>query len=166
MREMEPPNLRNWMNGFSASEFPGPEGAPDPSPASINAATLVPAGEITPAAPAKAGFSLPFNLSNVTGISNLSDLKAMVDRLGGIEGILSTMGKVQKFMSTMQQVAPMIKLFMSKSGKAAAATKDSGSPRRRRRRSSGSRNRRTRRSRTSSGSRTKLSSPAKVKKTT
>jgi hypothetical protein len=77
--------------------------------------------------------SLPFNLSN------LSDLKNIVDRMGGIEGVLSTMGKVQKFMSTMQQMAPMIKLFMgSKAGKAAATNTSKGVVRKRRtKRSSG-----------------------------
>jgi hypothetical protein len=49
----------------------------------------------------------------------LSDIKHFIDRMGGIDGILSGIGKFQKFMSAMQQLAPLLRLFLGK----AAATK-------------------------------------------
>ncbi len=120
MNEPLPPAYRSWTPGQES--FPGLEqsfASPPPDP--INPTVL-------PVQTTAAKGGLPFNIN----ISNLSDLKAMVDRMGGVEGVLSTMGKVQKFMSTMQQFAPMIKLFMGK-GKAAAADTSKGvSPRRRR----------------------------------
>lgn len=54
----------------------------------------------TPAA--KSGFSLP----------NLGELKGIIDRMGGIDGIMNTVGKVQKVMAGVQQFAPMAKLLM------------------------------------------------------
>ncbi|WP_182302689.1 tyrosine protein kinase [Cohnella cholangitidis] len=127
MNERQSRSLTSWTPGFGQEQFPGIEETFSGPPAAINttttATTVLPA-EVVEAAPAKGG--LPFNLSN------LSDLKSMVDRMGGIDGVLATMGKVQKFMSTLQQVAPMIKLFMGKKGKAAAADKSKGTPERRR----------------------------------
>ncbi|MFC5470852.1 aminotransferase [Cohnella suwonensis] len=161
MNETETPVWSNWTFGNSPIEFPGIEGAPAGPPAVINATTVIPAGEVAVAAPAKTGISLPFNLSSITSISNLNDLKAMVDRMGGIEGVLSTMGKVQKFMSTMQQIAPMIKLFIGKGGKTATANNDSVSTRKRRRRRN--RNRKSSARRTTAA-RTRTGSAAKTKK--
>jgi hypothetical protein len=111
MNEYHSPSQRSWTSGFGQDQFPGIEDTFAGPPAVINP-TVLPAQ--TTAAAAKGG--LPFNLSN------LSDLKAMIDRMGGIEGVLATMGKFQKFMSTVQQFAPMIKLFMGKKGNKAAAT--------------------------------------------
>ena len=74
-----------------------------------------------------------------TGLPNLADLKLIIDRMGGIDGILSTVQKVQKIVGTVQQFAPMIKLLAGSIGpkKASAASADSGSrPRRNRRRNS------------------------------
>lgn len=73
------------------------------------------------------------------GLPNLADLKLIIDRMGGIDGILSTVQKVQKIVGTVQQFAPMIKLLAGSIGpkKASAASADSGSrPRRNRRRNS------------------------------
>ncbi|GIP52905.1 hypothetical protein J42TS3_19400 [Paenibacillus vini] len=42
---------------------------------------------------------------------SLANIGGMIERLGGIEGILATMGKVQKVMQTVQQFAPMAKMF-------------------------------------------------------
>ena len=72
-------------------------------------------------------------------LSNLGDLKVMIDRFGGIDGIVATVQKVQKVVSSMQQMAPMLKLLagsLGKKKKAAVAADDEEyiPPRRRRRR--------------------------------
>ncbi|MCZ8516270.1 hypothetical protein O9H85_28525 [Paenibacillus filicis] len=64
---------------------------------------------------------------------NIGQLKTIVDRLGGIEGIVSTFGKVQQVVQTMSQMAPMLKLLLGSFGKKAAAS-DTDAPVRRRRR--------------------------------
>jgi hypothetical protein len=109
MNEYHLPSQRSWTPEYEQDQFPGIEDTFSGPPAVIHP-TVLPAQ--TTAAVAKGG--LPFNLSN------LSDLKAMVDRMGGIEGLLSTMGKFQKFMASVQQIAPMLKLFMGNKGNKAA----------------------------------------------
>ncbi|WP_036644879.1 hypothetical protein [Paenibacillus sp. oral taxon 786] len=71
-----------------------------PTPTPTQAPTPTPVVTTTPKA---GGLSLP----------SLSDLKGIVDRMGGIDGILATMGQVQKVMQTVQQFAPMAKLLTS-----------------------------------------------------
>ena len=70
--------------------------------------------------------------------SNIGEWKQMLDRMGGIEGVLGYMGKIQKFASTMQQMAPLLRLFIGKGGGAAATaagiSKDGAARRRRRNR--------------------------------
>lgn len=126
---------RNWTSGqqggfpgLEAQSFAGP-------PAEVVTPTVL------PAAPAPTGASgllskLPFNIN----VQNLNDLKALVDRMGGIEGVVATAGKVQKFMSTVQQMAPLIKLFMGKKG-SSSSSEGVGTyrPRRRRRRTAAKR---------------------------
>jgi hypothetical protein len=77
------------------------------------------------------------------GLPNLADLKLIIDRMGGIDGILSTVQKVQKIVGTVQQFAPMIKLLAGSlgKGKAASASADNEWRPRRRRRRGGSRRR-------------------------
>ncbi|MCD9024620.1 hypothetical protein [Cohnella silvisoli] len=104
MDEQHSPSLRSWTPGFGQDQFPGIGDTIGP-PAVINP-TVLPAQTVATTTKG----SLPFNLSS------LSDIKAMVDRMGGIEGVLSTVGKLQKFMATVQQLAPMLKLFMGKKG--------------------------------------------------
>lgn len=66
-------------------------------------------------APAKAGgFSL----------ANLSDIKGFVDRIGGIDGILSTVTKVQKVMSSVSQMAPLVKVLMGSFKKSSSNSDD------------------------------------------
>ncbi|WP_197258742.1 oligopeptidase [Paenibacillus dendritiformis] len=80
------------------------------------------------------------------GNFSMGDLKSMIDKLGGIDGIVDTMGKVQKIMSSVQQIMPVAKVFMGtllpgKGGGKKLSTTDGGddaAPRRRRRYSSGS----------------------------
>ncbi|MFC4305176.1 tyrosine protein kinase [Cohnella boryungensis] len=135
------PSLHSWTPSTGQNEFPGIGGTISGPPAVIDQAAAVPVqATAVSTAVSTAKSSLPFN------ISNLSDLKNIVDRMGGIEGVLSTMGKVQKFMSTMQQMAPMIKLFMgSKASKAAAANASKGVVRKRRTKRSGGGKARSRR---------------------
>lgn len=81
-------------------------------------------------APAKSGSGLFSNF-------NLSQIKTMIDRMGGIEGVLDTVGKVQKVMQTVQQLAPMFKLLvpkLSSKGNDDEFDEDFDAPRRRRRR--------------------------------
>ena len=78
------------------------------------------------------------------GLPSLADLKLIVDRMGGIDGILNTVQKIQKIVGTVQQFAPMLKLLAGslgpKKASAAAASADRESrPRRRRRRGRGRR---------------------------
>ncbi|QJD84751.1 tyrosine protein kinase [Cohnella herbarum] len=132
-------SLNSWNSGFGQDPFPGIESSFSGPPAAINPTVIPPQVQVVEATKATKG-GLPFNLSN------LSDLKSMVDRMGGIEGVLATMGKVQKFVSTMQQVAPMIKLFMGNKGKKSSDTKTKTKRRRRPVKRSTSRKRRSRRS--------------------
>jgi len=120
MSEQQSPSSQGWTPGFGQDQFPGIEDSFSGPPAVINPTVL-------PAQTASATASksiLPFN------ITNLGDIKAIVDRMGGVDGILTTVGKFQKFMSTIQQMAPMLKLFMGNKGKSATANKSA--PKRRR----------------------------------
>lgn len=122
MNEPHSPTLHGWTPGFGQEQFPGIEDAFSGPPAVINP-TVIP-NQVTASAA-----KLPFNIN----ISNMADVKALVDRMGGVDGILTTMGKFQKFMATMQQIAPMVKLFMgNKGGKAATANKSKGAAPRKR----------------------------------
>lgn len=55
------------------------------------------------------------------GSLNFNQIKGFVDKMGGIDGIVSTMTRVQKVVSSFQQMAPMLKLLMSSFGAKAAA---------------------------------------------
>lgn len=68
-------------------------------------------------------------------MSNLADWKQMLDRVGGLDGVMNTMGKLQKIFSTMQQMAPLLRLLIGKgqSASATAASVRHRSPRRKRR---------------------------------
>ncbi|WP_438349245.1 tyrosine protein kinase [Paenibacillus sp. FA6] len=73
-------------------------------PAAAAATTVLPVAETA----AKAGgFSL----------ASLGELKGVIDRMGGIDGIVGSMGKFQKVMAGVTQMAPMIKLMMGSFGK-------------------------------------------------
>ncbi|WP_018753716.1 hypothetical protein [Paenibacillus sanguinis] len=84
-----------------------------------------PVSPVTPKPAASgSGLSLP----------SISDLKGMVDRLGGIDGILDKVGQVQKVMQTVQQFAPMAKMFtafLPGSKNSSAGSMDEYRPRRR-----------------------------------
>lgn len=66
---------------------------------------------------------------------NIAQIKQVIDRLGGIEGIVDTMTKVQRMVQTVQQVAPLVKVLMGSFGKGSKTKGDSdAAPKRRRRR--------------------------------
>lgn len=70
------------------------------SPVTSNPISVLP-GTATTVGSAASTAASGFSLANLGGI---------VERLGGIDGILATVGKVQKVMQTMQQFAPMAKM--------------------------------------------------------
>lgn len=72
------------------------------------------------AAPPKKGFSL----SNLTSLANLNEIKGFVDRMGGIDGILSTVTKVQKVVGSISQMAPMVKVLFGSFGKKSISQDD------------------------------------------
>lgn len=82
-----------------------------------------------PAAPGGAG-----GAGGLLGNFNFAQLKSIVDKMGGIDGIIGTMSKVQKIVGQFQQVAPMLKVIMGSFGKKAATKADANLPPVRRRR--------------------------------
>ncbi len=52
---------------------------------------------------------------------SLTEIKGFVDRIGGLDGILTTVGKVQKVVSSVSQMAPLVKVILG------SFKKDSGS---------------------------------------
>ncbi|GKU80517.1 hypothetical protein L3i20_v249140 [Paenibacillus sp. L3-i20] len=82
-----------------------------------------------------------FSLANLASHANLTEIKGFVDRMGGLDGILTTVTKVQKVVSSVSQIAPLVKVFMGSFGKKSASNDDSNKewkPRRRKKRKSGS----------------------------
>ncbi|CAM4488823.1 tyrosine protein kinase [Paenibacillus tarimensis] len=86
-------------------------GTPVPDSESPNLPAVIPSADAAPTG-GKGGFSL----------ANLGELKGLIDRMGGLDGILGTMTKVQKLFSNVQQMAPMLKLLMGSIGKKSAAS--------------------------------------------
>lgn len=64
---------------------------------------------------------------------NFGQIKGFVDKMGGIDGIVSTMTRVQKMVSSFQQMAPMLKLLMGSFGAKAASKSLKGGARSRKR---------------------------------
>ena len=58
------------------------------------------------------GFQQPAG-GGLLGNFNLKDIKTVIDRMGGIDGIISTVGKVQKIVGSIQQMQPLIKMLLS-----------------------------------------------------
>lgn len=85
-------------------------------------------GQVTPYYPEMQNPYLPAVTPPASSnpLSNFSfkDIKGFVDRMGGIEGMMSTLTKVQKTMQTFQQMAPMLKLLIPKLGGAKSASLD------------------------------------------
>ncbi|MCP1312487.1 hypothetical protein [Paenibacillus tyrfis] len=72
---------------------------------------------------------------------NVEQVKAVIDKLGGVEGIVETFNKMQKMVQSVQQFAPMLKVLFNSFGKKDTAASKSGGNRsstgRRRRRRRG-----------------------------
>jgi len=86
------------------------------------------------------GFQKPAG-GGLLGNFNLKDIKTVIDRMGGIDGIISTVGKVQKIVGSIQQMQPLIKMLLSlmpgksqESDDAVDEDEEWSRPRRRRRR--------------------------------
>ena len=119
-----PGGLPGGAPGFAP--YYGPEGLAGTAeiiPPVSAAASAAPAAAA--AAAAKTGFSL----------AQLGDLKGLIDRVGGIDGIVNSVGKFQKVMTGMQQIAPMFKLFAGL-GKGKTNSSNDGEYRPRRRKKS------------------------------
>jgi hypothetical protein len=76
-------------------------------------------------------------------LASLGEIKGFVDRIGGIDGILTTVTKVQKVMSSVSQMAPLVKVLMGSFGKKSSDDSDDEDssewkPKRRKRRKTGS----------------------------
>jgi hypothetical protein len=142
MNEHHIPSTRNWSSGqgmpgqgmpgqwTSGQGTPGQWTSGQDSFPGFGQSFGGPPAEINPTvlpAQSTSSIKLPFNIN----IQNLSDVKALFDRMGGIDGVVATMGKVQKLMTTMQQVVPLIKLFIGK-GKGKSSDAKVSRPRRRR----------------------------------
>lgn len=153
-------NQRSVTDSYNASAYPGLSSyAPSPLPGETGSLPAIGAEAVAETALAlpeaeattKAGGGLAGLLGGLKGLGagggglgNMDQIKGIVDRLGGIDGIVNSMGKVQKVMSGFQQMAPMVKLLMGSFGKgkgaagALAAEEDAAmfSPKRRKKRRS------------------------------
>ncbi|WP_145335781.1 tyrosine protein kinase [Paenibacillus xylanexedens] len=101
------PGVHPTYPGFAEVEASGlvPYGQGAPS-GGLYGSDVVPVTPVvpaqTPASSGSSGFSL----------ANLGELKGMIDRFGGIDGIMSGVAKMQKVVGGIQQMAPMMKLVM------------------------------------------------------
>ncbi|OXM13952.1 hypothetical protein [Paenibacillus herberti] len=117
---------RNTPNGpIQGSVFPGlGEAFPynNNSPQTLFAPpakfpTSSPAPSIGPLATLPAVAEKSTKSGSLFSLDKLSDLKGIVDRIGGLDGIIGTMTKAQKVIGGVQQMAPLIKLMMGSFGK-------------------------------------------------
>ncbi|MBH5319021.1 hypothetical protein I6N90_14540 [Paenibacillus sp. GSMTC-2017] len=111
-------------------------------------------GEIESVAPKKG-----FSLANLVSHANITEIKGFVDRMGGLDGILSTVTKVQKVVSSVTQIAPLVKVFMGSFGKKSSSSEESKNdwkPKRRKKRKPSAGNSRPR---NGSGSRRRSQKP-------
>ncbi|WP_165279987.1 hypothetical protein [Paenibacillus protaetiae] len=110
------PNFPGFTSGF----MPGMQGmqgmpvqpafgAPPMPPQAIAPAAPEPlVGEVVEASAAAADTKA----GGLFSLANLSDIKGFVDRMGGIDGILSSVTKFQKVISSVQSMAPLMKLLV------------------------------------------------------
>ncbi|MBO2945660.1 hypothetical protein JJQ72_16910 [Paenibacillus sp. F411] len=139
---------RSLNESLPASSYPGVEAQayPDYSadagtsayypysvPAQPSIAPMEPMSSLpavtTPQPAAETGSSS--GLAGLLGGLNLSnlDLKGMIERMGGVEGLVANIGKVQKVMQSVQQLAPMMAVFsnlLSKKGSDSDAVSPGG----------------------------------------
>jgi hypothetical protein len=134
------PYIQQTANTRSFSMYPGqgPGGAPYGGQMFESQwPAMIPQQQPVPVQPGGGGGGLGGMLGNLgggLGNFNFKDFKSVLDRMGGIEGVMSAVGKVQKIMSTVKQMQPMIKLLMGSFAKTASNDGDVPVKRKRRRR--------------------------------
>ncbi|WP_260985553.1 tyrosine protein kinase [Paenibacillus xylanexedens] len=96
------PYYPNFAEVEASGLVPYGQGAPAPNFYAGGAPVSAPIPVQEPASSGSSGFSL----------ANIGELKGMIDRFGGIDGIMSGIGKMQKVVGGIQQMAPMMKLVM------------------------------------------------------
>ncbi|MFD2114332.1 hypothetical protein ACFSTH_00890 [Paenibacillus yanchengensis] len=57
-----------------------------------------------------------FSLAKLGKMANMTEIKRVVDRMGGLDGILTTVTKAQKIMTSVSQMAPLVKVFFGSFG--------------------------------------------------
>ncbi|MCY9515116.1 oligopeptidase [Paenibacillus apiarius] len=89
-----------WTRSFSGGLPPSQFQPPSPPEAAIVPYTPVAETPVT-----------TLNTEKKSSFS-MNDIKQVIDRMGGIDGIVATMNKVQKVMQSVSQIAPVAKLLM------------------------------------------------------
>ncbi|WP_052702827.1 hypothetical protein [Paenibacillus beijingensis] len=133
-------NYRNYRNDSAAGGFQQPQSYQSPGPfpglggdffgeqptvplgaPQYTQASALPVQLPEPAAAPVEVVAAESTKSGGLSLPNLTELKGLVDRMGGIDGILSTMTKVQKVVGNVQQMAPFVKMMFSAFGKGGGA---------------------------------------------
>lgn len=105
------------MNSFQNPLGFGTDGAPIPPapPVFSTEETIIQTEDSLPVVvPATAAELVEATTTTKSGSFNmpsLTDIKGFVDRIGGLDGILTTVGKVQKVVSSVSQMAPLVKVI-------------------------------------------------------
>lgn len=84
--------------------------------------SLLPA-VVPPSPPVEVQPKKGFSLGNLASLANLNEIKGFVDRMGGLDGILTTITKVQKVVGSITQMAPLAKVLFG--GKKSSAKESS-----------------------------------------
>lgn len=123
-------------SGAKSSGFSFGGNLPTMPPASQQAQDILPV--VVPDTAAELIESTTSTKASGFSLANLGEIKGYIDRLGGIDGILTTVTKVQKVMSSVSQMAPLVKVLMGSFGKKSKESDDDDSdewkPKRRKRR--------------------------------
>jgi hypothetical protein len=103
---------------------------------------VTPYNNYFPAAPLAPATTLANPGSSTSFPFNFNQIKGIIDRMGGIDGLMGHVTKIQKIIQGMQQLSPMLKLLLGSKARTAAQKNGDGlaSPSRRRRSPSTSRN--------------------------
>jgi hypothetical protein len=76
--------------------------------------------------PSAPSTSLVTPSASIGSAFNINQIKGIIDRMGGIDGVMGHVGRIQKFIQSMQQMAPMIKVLLGSFGKASTKAKFDG----------------------------------------